>query len=219
LNVKSLKIRTEEVKIRTEEVRGRGRPRSFDREAAVDAAMLLFWQHGFEASSLALLTDAMGIRPASLYAAFGSKEGLFIEALERYRSGVGSGLPRVLNTAPTAREGIARLLEGAAAAITNRSKPRGCMIVLSALHGFADSAVLDRELQKCRAQDRDAVAARIKAGIAAGELPDSCNATAMAAFYIAVIQGMSVQARDGASRATLMKIAEHAMMGWPEHHG
>ena len=181
--------------------------------------MMLFWRQGFEATSLADLTDAMGIRPASLYAAFGSKEGLFLEALGRYRSGVGSGLPRILKMAPTAREGITRLLEGTAATVTQRAQPRGCMIVLSALHGFAASAILDRELQKCRAEDRNAVVVRIKEGIAAGELPTGCNAGAMATFYIAVIQGMSVQARDGASRATLMGIAEQAMAAWPAHQG
>ncbi len=177
--------------------------------------MMLFWRHGYEATSLGELTSAMGIRPASFYAAFDSKEGLFREALERYRSGVGSGLPRIVNSAPSTREAIRLVLEGTAAAVTQRSQPRGCMIVLSALHGFAGSAELDRDLQRCRTQDSNAILARIRKGRAAGELPQDCDPAAMAAFYMAILQGMSVQARDGASRAVLMRIAAQAMNAWP----
>jgi AcrR family transcriptional regulator len=197
------------------ETRPRGRPRSFDREAALDAAMMLFWRQGYEGASLSDLTTAMGIGPASLYAAFGSKEALFREALARYRSGVGSGLPRILNGAATGRQAIRLLLEGAAATLTRRAQPRGCMIVLSALHGFAESTDLDRELQQCRAEDAEMILDRIKKSVADGELPNSCNPAAMAAFYMAILQGMSVQARDGATRASLIAIADQAMQAWP----
>ena len=179
--------------------------------------MMLFWRQGYEGTSLADLTAAMGIRPASLYAAFGSKEALFKEVLERYRTGVGSGLPRILNNASSAREAIRAMLEGTAAVITRRSQPRGCMIVLSALHGFAESPGMEQELQQCRAQDLHAVVVRLKQALAVGELPPGCSPTALGAFYMAVVQGMSVQARDGASRATLTAIAGEAMRAWPEH--
>jgi AcrR family transcriptional regulator len=196
--------------------RPRGRPRLFDREAALDTAMMLFWRQGYEGTSLSDLTTGMGIRPASLYAAFGSKEALFMEALERYRSGVGSGLPRIVNNAPSAREAVRMLLEGTAATVTRRAQPRGCMIVLSALHGFAEPTNLDLELQRCRAADQHAILERLRRGAAEGELPKKCDPGAMAAFYMAILQGMSVQARDGASKATLMGIAEQAMRAWPE---
>jgi AcrR family transcriptional regulator len=201
------------------EPRARGRPRSFDREAALDAAMMLFWRQGFEGTSLFDLTAAMGIRPASLYAAFGSKEALFREALTRYRSGVGSGLPRILNGAATGRAAIRLLLEGAAATVTRRSQPRGCMIVLSALHGFAEMGDLDRELQRCRAEDKEMILERLKKSVADGELPSGSDPVAMAAFYMAILQGMSVQARDGATRAALMAIADQAMQAWPSARG
>ena len=196
--------------------RPRGRPRSFDRDQALDTAMMLFWQRGYEGTSLNDLTEGMGIRPASLYAAFGNKEALFLEALERYRTGVGSGLPRIVNNAPNARDAIRDLLEGTATTITQRSQPRGCMIVLSALHGFAESAEVDRELRSCRAADQTAIVARLKKAVASGELPKSCVPAAMGAYYMAILQGMSVQARDGATRATLMAIADQAMNAWPE---
>ncbi len=177
--------------------------------------MMLFWRQGYEGTSLSDLTTGMGIGLASFYAAFGSKEALFMEALERYRSGVGSGLPRILDTAPTAREAVRLLLEGTAATVTRRSQPRGCMIVLSSMHGFAESADLDRELQRCRAEDLNFIIGRLKKGIASGELPKTCEPAALATFYMAVMQGMSVQARDGASRTALMTIAGQAMKAWP----
>jgi AcrR family transcriptional regulator len=177
--------------------------------------MMLFWRQGFEGTSLSELTATMGISPASFYAAFGSKEGLFREALERYRSGVGSGLPRIVHGAPTAREAMRLLLEGTASTVTRRSQPRGCMIVLSSLHGFAESSELDHELRRCRAEDLHVVLGRLRKGVADGELPKGCDTAALAAFYMAILQGMSVQARDGASRAALMAIAERAMNAWP----
>lgn len=177
--------------------------------------MRLFWQHGYDGTSLTDLTTAMQIRPASLYAAFGSKEALFLEALERYRSGVGSGLPRIVNGAPTAREAILKLLEGTAAAITQRAQPRGCMIVLASLRGFTDSSEMDRKLQACRAEDQRVITERLKNAVRAGELPKSCDAAALGAYYMTILQGMSIQARDGASRGALDAIAEQAMRAWP----
>jgi AcrR family transcriptional regulator len=176
---------------------------------------MLFWRQGYEGTSLSDLTSAMGIRPASLYAAFLSKEALFKEALVRYRTGVGSGLPRILAGSPTAREAIKQLLEGTATVITRRSQPRGCMIVLSSLLGFAESAELADQLARCRKDDLQAIQARLRVGIAAKELPKTCDPAAMATFYMAVLQGMSIQARDGASRAALMMIAQQAMRAWP----
>ncbi len=181
--------------------------------------MMLFWQKGYASTSLADLTAGMGIRPASLYAAFGSKEALFMEALKRYRTGVGSGLPRIVNNAPTARAAIKQALEGTAATITRRSQPRGCMIVLSAMSGFSESPDLQRELERCRAEDRKIIAACLKKAVMTGELPKTCSPAALAAFYMAILQGMSVQARDGASRATLMAISDRAMAAWPAEEG
>ena len=177
--------------------------------------MMLFWRHGYDSTSLTDLTDGMGIKPASLYAAFGNKEALFLEALKRYRSGVGSGLPRIIKSAPTAREAIRQLLDGTADAVTRPSGPRGCMIVLSSLHGFTDSLAMDHELQLCRAEDQRLVTERLTLAVRTGELPKSCIPVAMGAFYMAVLQGMSVQARDGAPRTALKAIADQAMLAWP----
>ena len=177
--------------------------------------MRLFWQQGYDGTSLTDLTAAMDIRPASFYAAFNSKEALFLEALERYRSGVGSGLPRIVRTAPTARDAIRMLLDGTAATVTKRSQPRGCMIVLSSLPGFTGSGDMERELQRCRAEDQAIITERLEHAAKTGELPPSCRPKSLGAFYMAILQGMSIQARDGASRATLEALASHAMQAWP----
>lgn len=181
--------------------------------------MKLFWQQGYEGTSLSDLTTAIGIGTASLYAAFGSKEALFLEALERYRAGVGSGLPRIVRTAPTAREAIRLLLEGTAAVITRPSQPRGCMIVLSSLRGFADSSAMDQELQRCRKEDQSIITERLRKAVRTGELPNNCAPVALAALYMAILQGMSIQARDGAARASLQAVAEQAMAAWPQSAG
>ena len=177
--------------------------------------MRLFWQQGYDGTSLTDLTAGMGIRPASLYAAFGSKEALFLEALEHYRAGVGSGLPKIVKAAPSAREAIRLLLDGTAAAITRRSEPRGCMIVLASLRGFTDSSDMDAELQRCRAEDQHIITECLKNAVKIGELPKTCDPVALGAFYMSVLQGMSVQARDGATREALEAIAEQALRAWP----
>ena len=151
--------------LNTDTAQPRGRPRSFDRDKALGVAMQLFWQQGYDGTSLTDLTTGMGIRPASLYAAFGSKEALFLEALERYRAGVGSGLPRIVKTAASAQEAIRSLLEGTAATITRRSQPRGCMIVLASLRGFTDSSEMDAELQRCRAEDQRIITDCLKSAV------------------------------------------------------
>lgn len=178
--------------------------------------MLAFWRYGYEETSITHLTSQIGINAASLYAAFGSKKDLFLEALAHYRTGVGSGMGRILGSAPTAREAIRLLLQGTVAAVTQRSAPRGCMVVLSAMHGFAESAEIDQAMRRCRAEDHAMVLGRLRKGIVDGELPQSCDIEGLAALYMAVLQGMSVQARDDAAKGALLAMARNAMRAWPD---
>jgi AcrR family transcriptional regulator len=194
----------------------RGRPRSFDREQALERAMLVFWKHGYEATSLNDLTRAMGINPPSLYAAFGDKEQLFLAAIEKYRCGPGARAGGILTEAPTAREAIARLLHSTVTELSNRAHPPGCMVITSAVNCGDDSARVQRVLAEFRAQSEAALTARIAHGIAGGELPADSDAAGLAAFYMTVIEGMSLQSRDGVGRARLAAIAEAAMRAWPK---
>lgn len=195
--------------------KARGRPRSFDRDVALERAMQVFWRQGYESTSISDLTDAMDINPPSLYAAFGDKEQLFLAAVERYGCGMGQTPATILSEAPTARVAVERLLEKAAHEFTNRSHPPGCMVIMAATNCSADAAHIQAALAKRRQSSEANLRARIERGVAAGELPAGTDAGALARFYATVLEGMSIQARDGASRKSLLATAAAAMRAWP----
>ncbi|MBK3520351.1 MULTISPECIES: TetR/AcrR family transcriptional regulator [Streptomyces] len=193
--------------------RTRGRPRSFDRATALEKALLAFWQHGYEATSVSDLTRVMGIGAPSLYAAFGDKRSLFDEVVRVYSGTHGAFGARALEEEPTAREGIARMLREAAAEYTDRSHPQGCMIIHAAIN--CTNPEVEALLRDRRNANIAAIESRIRADIAAGLLPAGTDAAALARHTGAVIQGMSQQARDGARREELEALAEIAMAIWP----
>ncbi|HYQ28766.1 MAG TPA: TetR/AcrR family transcriptional regulator [Polyangiaceae bacterium] len=193
----------------------RGRPRSFDREAALEQAMLLFWEHGYEATSLSQLTSAMGISPPSLYAAFGDKQALFLQAVDRYVTRGGAGTESLMRDAKTAREAVAHFLEASAQRLANPHFPRGCMVVLAAASCSEEAAPVQHKLAACRAAWERSLRQRIEQGIEDGDVPATASPAALASFYMAVVQGMSLHAKDGASRKRLQEIAETALQAWP----
>lgn len=195
--------------------RARGRPLSFDRRAALDKAMRVFWERGYEAASIADLTAAMGITPPSLYTAFGDKERLFFEAIEAYLDGPGAFGARALAEETTARDAIRRLLEDAAAELTQDCQPHGCMMVLAATNCSVSAERVQSLMAERRALAIRAMQERIQRGIDEGELPPDADAGALATFCATVYQGMSIQARDGASRERLLQGVEMAMRAWP----
>ncbi|MGO4332460.1 TetR/AcrR family transcriptional regulator [Cupriavidus sp. 2TAF22] len=193
---------------------GRGRPRQFDRETALGQALSLFWRYGYESTSIATLTEAMSITAPSLYAAFGSKEQLFYEAVERYAQTHGALLYGPLEAGGSARDAVHGLLRGAAALFSAKGNPAGCFLMSGTSHS-ADCAYIEDTLRQRRREKEQAMQARIEAGIAQGELAADADAAALARFFNAVMQGMSMQARDGATRIALEQMAEMAMQAWP----
>lgn len=189
----------------------RGRPRGFDRDEALETAMELFWGRGYETTSLSDLTSALGIAPASFYAAFGSKEKLFYEAVERYAAKYGALEPKALEGVHGARALVEKLLYGAAEAFTVKGKPRGCMVISAATNCGPASAAVETALRKQRIANERFLERRFADAIAEGELPKQANARVLAKYVATVFQGMSVQARDGASRADLRAVAELAL--------
>jgi AcrR family transcriptional regulator len=194
--------------------RPRGRPRSFDRDVALERAMEVFWKLGFEGATLHDLTEAMGINPPSLYAAFGDKEQLFLQAVERYQAKHGAACPYA--DAPTAREAVERLLTYTADEFSKPSNPRGCLMVMAAITSSTSSAKLQAALAESRAGARVRLKARIEQGLRAGELPPGTDTAALADFYATILSGMSLQARDGASHKRLLATVAAAMRAWPE---
>lgn len=197
--------------------RGRGRPRAFDRAAALAQATRLFWQKGYEATSIADLTQAMGIGSPSLYAAFGSKEALYAEALRHYADTYGVHAWGRFQSAGTAREAIAGLLLDSAAALTAPcgGHPTGCMVALStvASEGHAELGELVRA---SRSDTLRRLEERLGTAVANGELPASADVHGLARFVQTVQCGMSILARDGASAAELEAVARIAMTAWDD---
>lgn len=192
----------------------RGRPREFDRAQALRQAMEVFWQRGYEGASLGDLTAAMGINRPSLYAAFGCKEALFREAVALYDAVEGASSERALNQQPTSRAAVEAMLRDNADAYVASGNPPGCMIVLSALLGTQENQAVRDFLAQSRRRGQDALRRRLKRSVAEGELPAGTDVGAVAAFYTTVLQGLSIQARDGASRAALRAIADSALAAW-----
>src|SRR6266571_3915296 len=188
--------------------RSRGRPRAFDCEAALDRALGLFWTQGFEGTSIADLTEALDIYPPSLYTAFGSKEELFREALGLYIRAYGLPLEQALTEEGTALDAVVRILRAAARLFPAGSTPGGCMICNGILtcapahRSVADVVACTRELMV------SALGERIMAGKAMGGISGDAYPITLARFVAAVIEGMAVQARDGADEATLLGIAD-----------
>ncbi|MFB9908809.1 TetR/AcrR family transcriptional regulator [Allokutzneria oryzae] len=193
---------------------GRGRPRAFDRTTALRKAMTVFWEHGYEGASLTDLTTAMGINSPSLYAAFGCKEQLFREAVAHYGETDGSWTMRALHEHPTARAALAEALRGNVLAFTNPDTPAGCMIVLAATTYTDRSEGVRDHLAEMRRSTEQAFRERVERGIAEGDVPTGADAAKIAAFYNTILQGLSIQARDGADRECLSATAESAIAAW-----
>ncbi len=193
----------------------RGRPRSFDRDTALENAMHVFWERGYEAASISDLTAAMGISPPSLYTAFGDKERLFLEAIERYGKGPGGYAARALAEESTARRAIERLMLEAAKELPNPGHPAGCMMVMATTNCSVAAEHVQNALAKRRLLGVGLMQQRIQRGINEGEMPADTDALALANFYATVYQGMSMQAKDGAPRESLLLSVEMAMRSWP----
>ena len=195
--------------------RGRGRPRAFDRDVALGQAVRLFWRKGFEATSMADLTAAMGIGAPSLYAAFGSKEALYAEALCHYQKNFGQLTWGRFDSAGTAKAAVEGLLMDSAAALTGcePGAPKGCMLTLSSIDRD-EHADLCESVRASRSAVLERLVARFVRAVTEGEIPASTNLTALARFVQTVQNGMSILARDGSTRAELEAVARVAMTSW-----
>jgi AcrR family transcriptional regulator len=192
-----------------------GRPSGFDRGAALETAMLLFWRKGFAATSMNDLCDAMGIRSPSLYAAFGSKEALYLEAVQHYVRTIGPPVWDKLVEATTARAGVENLLlAGTQTLPESGAMPAGCMAMLAGVSDEWPAAITD-VVSKVRFDVLGELRSRLETGVAAGELPATTDIDGLSRFYLSVFQGMAIQARDGATLAQLRGIAAAAMAAWP----
>jgi AcrR family transcriptional regulator len=194
----------------------RGRPPGFDRDVALMAATRLFWERGYEATSIGELTAAMGIRPGSLYAAFGDKKALFKEVVYAYgRSPAGAFVAEALTEESTAKAAFARVLRVAADIYPDPGHPPGCLTISAATNVTLQDEDIAQFLSELRNANLAAFEARLRSAQHEGELPATANPSALASYFAAVIQGMSQRARDGATAAELAQTAQIAMAAWP----
>ena len=194
--------------------RSLGRPLSFDRAAALRAAMLTFWRHGYETSSVADLTAAMGVTAPSLYTAFGDKKQLFLEAVRLY-AGDPDVMAQAIRAAPSAHAAARDLMTTAATAYTGEDTPRGCLLASATASGSSASADVQQAVADIRRGIQQCLDARIRRDMADGALPATTDPAALSGLVMAVIQGLSVLARDGATRAALLATVQAALAGWP----
>ena len=191
-----------------------GRPLSFNRQKALEKAMLTFWQSGYETTSITDLTTAMGITAPSLYTAFGDKKKLFIEAINLYAFGDRGGEDFIAN-AETSYDAAKMLLNTSLLIFTDEKTPAGCLMASSTATGSDTSLEVRQYVSSIRTNMREALTKRIERDIRENKLPSSVSATALSNYIFAVIQGMSVLARDGLSKFELQQVTNIAMKSWP----
>lgn len=183
-----------------------GRPRSFDRDAALAAAVEQFWRVGYDQCSVSMLTGAMGVAPPSLYAAFGDKAQLFEEASTLYFERTRESIDQAA-ALPTAQDAVRSILEGTARAHTAEGTPPGCLMLT------------EPRLEMQRDEVRERLEARLARGVRDGDLPATADPHVLAAFLVAVMRGMSGRARDGGTFEELQGIARTAMAALPGRTG
>ena len=199
--------------------RRRGRPVGFDRCFALRQAMHLFWERGYEGTSFDDLIGAMGISPSSFYNSFGSKERLYQEAVDAYAANSAAWFVGELDAARDTRTALHNVLSAAARKFTRGDEPVGCMISAACISVPPALDALREYLAGQRRRAEAAMAARIRRGVAEGDVPPDTDAEALAAFYSTLARGLAVQARDGASYERLQAIVDRAMEAWPGGRG
>jgi AcrR family transcriptional regulator len=195
---------------------GRGRPKTFERETALTAAMLMFWQCGYEETGIDDLVRTMGISTSSLYSTFGDKEALFLAALDLYQSTRGSYTKTALEGSSLARDSFRSLFDIAAFELTRRDQPKGCMLALSMPTCSPNLEPLRGKINRKRALSLTGFRDRLKAAKDSGELPASVDIEILAEFLMTTLQGMSLRARSGVSREELLKVGRFALQIWPK---
>ncbi|WP_394834763.1 TetR/AcrR family transcriptional regulator [Pendulispora rubella] len=194
-----------------------GRPREFDRDEALLRARDAFWARGYEGTSMSDLVSEMGIASARIYAAFGSKEDLFREAVHLYEAREGGFATRALAEEPTARGALERMLREAAATYTRPGKPHGCMVVTAATNMAKDNAPILDWLTEHRRARTASIVERLEQAVGEGELAPDTDAQALGDLFAILMHGISVQARDGVSKERLLAVLPLAMDIFDRH--
>lgn len=196
--------------------RGKGRPRCFDRDEALVRALEVFWRRGYEPASISELCKAMGINAPSLYSSFGNKAQLFLEAVNFYEKTYWEAPSKKLLENPDLYQGLDEFFRESARILLSPDSPCGCMVVLAAINISDDAEDVISAIRALRFMTKDMFAARLRQGIADGQLPPDTDVTALAGALNTMLEGLSIQARDGLSQDELERIASHAVRMLPD---
>ena len=192
--------------------RSKGKPRTFDRETVLKKALAVFWKRGYEPASMSELCEAMEINPPSLYAAFGNKAQLFMEAVNHYENVYWNDAWQRLEDEPDLRTAMVGFFQDAARILTSQDAPCGCMVVLGAANVSRESQGVNDALKALREEGKDCFLNRLKQGVADGDLPEDTDVDTLASTLNTLFHGMSIQARDGVPQAELERVVSTAMM-------
>ncbi|SDO80186.1 transcriptional regulator, TetR family [Rhodoferax sp. OV413] len=192
-------------------LRSKGRPRGFDRDEALTRALDVFWRRGYEPASVTELCTAMGINPPSLYAAFGNKAKLFLEAVDFYERTYWNATWADLEKATDVYRAIEAFFKAAAGILLSPQAPCGCLVVLAAINVSSDSTEVFDAIKSLRQVSKRLFLQRLKQGIKDGQLPAKTDVKSLAATFSTMLEGMSIQARDGLSPAELVRVGSHAV--------
>jgi AcrR family transcriptional regulator len=197
----------------------RGRPRVFDEEQALDAALAVFWRNGYQGASLAELTQAMGVSKPSLYTAFGNKEQLYLAALEHYREQQLIKHAERLAAEPDMKNALRAFLRSVATMLTSPELPGGCMVVNSAV--ACDTAALPQRVVAAigttvNQSSFGLLKDRLQKELQHRNLPEGTPIEQLADFFTTIMSGMAVMAKVGATQERLFDTIEHALCVLPE---
>ncbi len=192
----------------------RGRPKCFDEQQVLEKAMLLFWEHGYEATSVSDLTQALELTAPSLYSSFGDKAGLFYKCIDYYLAHEACPIEAIFLEAKTAKVAFELYLYDNVQCLAQPDKPTGCMLVVATINCSDNAQQIQHNILEKRLKTKQRLLERLQQGVAEGDLAATAPVTEMADFYATVLQGLTMQARDGATVTQLHKVVEHAMRTW-----
>lgn len=194
--------------------RKRGRPKCFDEQDVLQKSMLLFWEYGYEATSMNDLTQALNLSAPSLYNSFGDKAQLFQRCLEYYLQHEACPIEPIFQSAKTAKIALELYLYENVKRLVQSHKPTGCMLVVATMNCSEENQSLQHELLDKRQQVKQHIFQRLTQGVVDGDLAEQVNLQEMTDFYSTVVQGLTMQARDGVSKEQLNQVVRHAMLAW-----
>ncbi|WP_338655114.1 TetR/AcrR family transcriptional regulator [Methylophilus sp. DW102] len=193
-----------------------GRPRSFDKSLALRNAMYVFWAKGYEGTTMSDLVEAIGVKGPSVYAAFGNKDSIFVEAVKAYSEMILNGPLSSLTEEPDIYISIKKLLESNLSFFMNSANPRGCLIMTSAINATPEHSELVDLVRSYREEYKELLIKRFQLAIDQKQIREEFNSLDLAEYYLMVIHGMALRAKDGSNFKQLSKAVEMSLSGLRE---